>query len=123
VARKTANVILGTWFGKNCGIVVDTHVGRLAHRMGLTWSSKGEKDAGKIENDLVQLIPQDDWTLFGHAMIHHGRRVCSARKPNCAGCGVSEACPSAFAIEAIRKKRRAGARASRRTRRRTSRRA
>ena len=99
VARKTANVILGTWFKKNEGIVVDTHVGRLAHRMGLTWSSKGEKDAVRIEADLMRLVPRDEWTFFGHAMILHGRRVCSAKKPNCAGCLLSKDCPSAFTFE------------------------
>jgi len=98
VARKTANVVLGTWFGKNEGICVDTHVGRLAHRMGLTWSSKGEKDAVRIEQDLMQLIPRKDWTFFGHAMIWHGRRVCVARKPRCADCAVAKLCPSAFAF-------------------------
>jgi endonuclease-3 len=98
VARKTANVILGTWFRKNEGIVVDTHVGRLARRMGLTWSSKDEKDAVRIEEDLVRLIPREDWTFFGHAMIWHGRRVCSARKPDCAGCSVAKHCPSAFRV-------------------------
>lgn len=96
VARKTANVILGTWFKKNDGIVVDTHVGRLAHRMDLTWSSKNEKDAQRIEEDLMEIIPRRDWTFFGHAMILHGRRVCSARKPNCEGCGVARYCPLAF---------------------------
>jgi len=99
VARKTANVLLGTWFKKNEGIVVDTHVGRLAHRLGLTWSSKGEKDAVRIEEDLMRLIPQGRWTFFGHAMILHGRRVCAARKPNCAGCLLSPVCPSAFSWE------------------------
>jgi endonuclease-3 len=98
VARKTANVILGTWFKRNEGIVVDTHVGRLACRMGLTWSSRDEKDAVKIEEDLVRLIPREDWTFFGHAMIWHGRRVCSARKPDCAGCLVAKHCPSAFRV-------------------------
>jgi endonuclease-3 len=98
VARKTANVILGTWFKKNEGIVVDTHVGRLAHRLGLTWSSRGEKDAVRIEEDLVQVIPREDWTFFGHAMIWHGRRVCTARKPDCAGCIVRKHCPSAFRV-------------------------
>jgi endonuclease-3 len=96
VARKTANVILGTWFKKNEGIVVDTHVGRLAHRLDLTWSSKNEKDARRIEEDLMQIIPRRDWTFFGHAMILHGRRVCTARKPNCAGCEISRYCPAAF---------------------------
>jgi endonuclease-3 len=98
VARKTANVILGTWFKKNEGIVVDTHVGRLSHRMRLTWTSRGEKDAVRIENDLIQIIPREDWTFFGHAMIQHGRRVCTARSPNCAGCGVAAHCPSAFSF-------------------------
>ncbi len=98
VARKTANVILGTWFKKNEGIVVDTHVGRLAHRLGLTWSSKGEKDAVRIEEDLLKIVPRDDWTFFGHAMILHGRRVCGAKKPQCAACGLAGDCPSAFVV-------------------------
>ena len=96
VARKTANVILGTWFKKNEGVVVDTHVGRLSERMGLTWTARDEKDAVRIENDLQQLIPREAWTFFGHAMIHHGRKVCTARKPNCAGCALNRVCPSAF---------------------------
>ncbi len=99
VARKTANVILGTWFKQNDGIVVDTHVGRLAHRMGLTWTSRDEKDAVRIEQDLMQLLPRKEWTFFGHAMTWHGRRVCSARKPNCAGCAIATSCPSAFTFE------------------------
>lgn len=99
VARKTANVILGTWFHKNEGVVVDTHVGRLACRMGLTWTSKNDKDAVKIEQDLMQLIPRKDWTHFGHAMVWHGRRVCNARKPNCGACTLTKACPSAFTVE------------------------
>jgi len=98
VARKTANVVLGTWYGKNEGIVVDTHVGRLATRMGLTWTSWNEKDAAKIEADLMQLIPRPSWTFFGHAMIWHGRRVCTARKPACDRCVVNTLCPSAFRI-------------------------
>lgn len=96
VARKTANVILGTWFGKNEGMVVDTHIGRLARRLGLTWSSRDEKDAGKIELDLMQVVPQAEWTFFGHALIWHGRKVCAARKPNCAACTLTANCPSAF---------------------------
>ncbi|HPD29000.1 MAG TPA: endonuclease III [Phycisphaerae bacterium] len=98
VARKTANVLLGTWFHKNEGVVVDTHVGRLAHRLGLTWTSKDEKDAVKIEQDLMQIIPREEWTYVGHALIQHGRRVCSARKPNCVGCNLNKHCPSAFAF-------------------------
>ncbi|MCZ6793168.1 MAG: endonuclease III [Planctomycetota bacterium] len=100
VARKTANVILGTWFEKNEGIVVDTHVGRLSHRMGLTWSSRNDKDAVKIENDLVTIIPRRDWTFFGHAMILHGRQVCTSRSPRCDDCLLASACPSAFSFGA-----------------------
>ena len=95
VARKTANVVLGTWFGRNEGIVVDTHVGRLAERMALTWRSKTSKDAVKIESDLMELLPRKDWTYLGHAMIRHGRMVCSARRPRCAECSVAKHCPSA----------------------------
>ncbi len=95
VARKTANVILGTWFGRNDGVVVDTHVGRLSQRMSLTWRSKNDKDAVKIERDLMEMIPRDDWTYFAHAMILHGRQVCLARKPRCASCSVATLCPSA----------------------------
>jgi endonuclease-3 len=99
VARKTANVLLGTWFGKNEGVVVDTHVGRLAHRLALTWTSKDEKDALKIEQDLMQVLPQAEWTFTSHALIWHGRRVCAARKPKCAECKLSKLCPSAFTFE------------------------
>lgn len=99
VARKTANVVLGTWFGKNEGVVVDTHVGRLACRLGLTWSGKDSKDAVKIEQDLMQVLPQEEWTYVGHALIWHGRRVCGARKPDCAGCTLNKLCPSAFNVE------------------------
>jgi len=96
VARKTANVILGTWFVKNEGIVVDTHVGRLAQRMALTWTGKDSKDAVKIEQDLMQVIPRRSWTCFAHGMTWHGRRVCAARKPTCDRCTVTKHCPSAF---------------------------
>ena len=95
VARKTANVVLGTWFGRNEGVVVDTHVGRLAERMALTWRSKTSKDAVKIETDLMELVPRKDWTYLGHAMIRHGRMVCNARRPKCAECVVAKHCPSA----------------------------
>ncbi len=98
VARKTANVVLGSWFDQNEGVVVDTHVGRLAHRLGLTWRSKNEKDAVKIERDLMEVVPRDEWTYLSHALIWHGRKVCSARKPNCAGCVLNAECPSAFKI-------------------------
>lgn len=95
VARKTANVILGTWFGRNVGVVVDTHIGRLAHRLGLTWRSKDSKDAVRIEKDLMEVLPQDSWTDTGHALIFHGRRVCNARKPDCGACTLADLCPSA----------------------------
>jgi len=95
VARKTANVVLGSGFGKNEGVVVDTHVGRLATRLALTWSSKNSKDAVKIERDLIEIIPRKEWTFIGHALIWHGRRVCSARKPDCDTCTLAKHCPSA----------------------------
>ena len=96
VARKTANVVLGTAFGVNAGFVVDTHVGRLATRLALTWSGKNSKDAVKIERDLMELFPKKEWTFLGHALIWHGRRVCTARKPECSRCSVAKLCPSAF---------------------------
>ncbi len=99
VARKTANVILGTWFKKNDGVVVDTHVGRLAERMAITWRGKDSKDAVKIELDLMEVIPKKSWTYFSHAMIQHGRRVCSARKPDCGDCTLAKLCPSAGAFD------------------------
>ncbi|MCC7293280.1 MAG: endonuclease III [Phycisphaerales bacterium] len=95
VARKTANVVLGTHFGKNEGVVVDTHVGRLAVRLGLTWNGRDGKDAVKIEQDLMQVVPREDWTYLGHALILHGRQVCDARKPRCESCTLSALCPSA----------------------------
>jgi endonuclease-3 len=98
VARKTANVILGTWFQKNEGVVVDTHIGRLAHRLKLSWTSKGDKDAVRIEQDLMQILPQKEWTFTGHALIWHGRKVCTARKPACAECKLNDICPSAFSF-------------------------
>ncbi|MFQ5490412.1 MAG: endonuclease III [Phycisphaerae bacterium] len=98
VARKTANVVLGTWFGRNDGVVVDTHVGRLAQRMGLTWTGRDDKDAPKIETDLMEILPQKEWTYFSHAMIRHGRAVCSARKPECGSCILADLCPSAGAF-------------------------
>jgi len=95
VARKTANVVLGTAFGKNEGVVVDTHIGRLATRLALTFSSKNDKDAVKIERDLMEIIPRKEWTYLGHALIWHGRKVCSARKPACDACTLAKNCPSA----------------------------
>ena len=95
VARKTANVVLGTWFGKNEGVVVDTHVGRLAQRLGLTWRARDDKDAVRIEQDLMELLPRQDWTYFSHAVIRHGRQVCAARKVGCHACPLAKFCPSA----------------------------
>ncbi len=89
VARKTANVVLGTWFRKPVGVVVDTHVGRLARRLGIT----PETDPVRVERDLMNRLPQDRWIFMGHAIIWHGRRVCSARRPDCANCTLAEWCP------------------------------
>ena len=90
VARKTANVVLGNAFDVP-GLVVDTHVGRLARRMGMT----AQKNPVKVEADLCRLLPAKIWTDFSHWMIHHGRRVCSARKPRCEECSLNEVCPRA----------------------------
>lgn len=95
VARKTANVVLGTAFGKNVGVVVDTHVGRLATRLALTWTSKDTKDAVKIERDLMETVARRSWTYLSHALIWHGRKVCAARKPLCESCTLARACPAA----------------------------
>lgn len=89
VARKTANVVLGNAFGKNEGVVVDTHVGRLAVRMGLT----KQTDPKKVEQDLIKLFPRESWTLLAHLLISHGRAVCNARKPMCESCALAELCP------------------------------
>ena len=91
VGRKTANVVLGNAFGKNEGVVVDTHVARLSQLLGLT----AQKDPVKIEKDLMGLFPRDQWTLLSHWLIWHGRRRCSARKPDCDGCEIRLLCPSA----------------------------
>jgi endonuclease III len=103
VARKTANVILGTWFKKNEGVVVDTHIGRLAHRLKLTWRSRDDKDAVRIEKDLMEVLARKDWTFAGHALIWHGRKVCTARKPDCAHCVLASVCPSAFTFDSATK--------------------
>jgi endonuclease-3 len=94
VGRKTANVVLGNAFGKNEGVVVDTHVARLSQRFGLTKHS----DPKKIETDLMKLVPREDWANFSHWLIWHGRRRCYARRPDCAGCELNKICPSAFKI-------------------------
>ena len=95
VARKTAYVVLGTWFKKNEGVVVDTHIGRLACRLQLTDNARDEKDAVRIEQDLMTLLPREEWTFVGHALIWHGRKVCAARKPKCEECALAGLCPSA----------------------------
>lgn len=95
VARKTANCVLGQWFGKNVGVVVDTHVGRLALRLRLLTTARDDKDAVKIERDLMQLFPQESWTFLSHALIDHGREVCDARKPRCTECPLAQDCPTA----------------------------
>jgi endonuclease-3 len=91
VGRKTANVVLGNAFGINEGITVDTHVTRLAGLLRLT----RQTDAVKIERDLMELIPREDWTLVSHLLILHGRQVCIARRPRCDSCVIAELCPSA----------------------------
>lgn len=91
VARKTANVVLGSAFGIAEGVVVDTHVHRLAQRLGLS----DKKDAGKVEDDLMTIVPKSEWILFPHMLIWHGRKVCQARKPNCEICVLKKECPSA----------------------------
>ena len=91
VGRKTANVVLGTAFGINEGVVVDTHVSRIANRLKLT----AQKDPVKIERDLMKLVPRNEWADFSHLLIHHGRQICDARKPKCEICPVSQLCPSA----------------------------
>ncbi len=90
VGRKTANVVLGNAFKIAVGVVVDTHVARLSGRLGLT--AHGEPE--KIEQDLMKLIPQKEWTVFSHRLIYHGRQVCVARKPRCAECNLNDVCPS-----------------------------
>jgi endonuclease III len=90
VGRKTANVVLGNAFGKNDGVVVDTHVARLSQRLGFT----KQTDPVKIEQDLMPLFPQEDWALLAHLLIFHGRRVCEARRAKCEICVLTDICPS-----------------------------
>ena len=90
VGRKTANVILGTWFRKNEGVVVDTHVHRIARLLKIT----RQDDAVKIERDLMALVPRGKWSVFSHMVILHGRTVCIARRPRCDVCVLSDLCPS-----------------------------
>ena len=90
VGRKTANVILGTWFQKNEGVVVDTHVQRLTGLLKL----RRQDDPVKIEQELMGIVPREDWTWFSHTLIQHGRQVCIARRPRCADCVLNRLCPS-----------------------------
>jgi endonuclease-3 len=89
VGRKTANVVLGTAYGLATGVVVDTHVARISRRLGLTRHT----DAVKIERDLMEQVPPEEWIDFSHRMIHHGRRICQARAPDCEACSMNEFCP------------------------------
>jgi endonuclease-3 len=113
VGRKTANVVLGNAFGQNVGITVDTHVTRLSERLGLTTHT----DAVKIEQDLIPLVPKEDWTLWSHLLIAHGRALCQARKPRCPECPLLPHCPAgqkltkaaaSATIAAVTKPRRGG---------------
>jgi len=92
VARKTANVVLGNAFDIHAGVVVDTHVTRLSHRLGFTQ----EKTAEKIEQALIPIVPKKDWVIFPHLMIYHGRKICKARNPLCAECTIEKQCPSSY---------------------------
>ena len=92
VARKTANVVLGNAFGIKAGVVVDTHVTRLSHRLALS----EQKTAEKIEQDLIPIVPRKEWVIFPHLMIAHGRAVCKARSPLCEECVIEKLCPSSY---------------------------
>jgi endonuclease III len=94
VARKTANVVLSAAYGINVGVIVDTHVTRLSGRLKLSAATQPEK----IEQDLMQLVPQADWAALSHCLVFHGRTLCTARKPDCAGCPINKLCPSAFKV-------------------------
>ena len=94
VGRKTANVVLGNAFSIDEGVVVDTHVRRLSNRLGFT----DQKDPEKIERDLMETVPREDWTVFSHLLILHGRSVCKSRKPECENCTLNDLCPSAFRV-------------------------
>jgi endonuclease-3 len=94
VARKTANIVISNAYGKVEGIAVDTHVFRLAHRFGLT----GEKDPDKVERDLCALLPHDEWFHVNYRFIDHGRAVCTAKRPACGACTLSDICPAAFTV-------------------------
>jgi len=89
VGRKTANVVLGTAFGIASGVVVDTHVGRISRRLGMTSKS----DAVQVEKDLMEQLPKKEWVMYSHRVIHHGRQVCKARRPACDHCLMDKICP------------------------------
>jgi endonuclease-3 len=108
VGRKTANVVLGNAFQVNEGIVVDTHVTRLADRLGLTKRTEPEK----IELDLMRLVPRKEWTLFSHWLIWHGRRRCTALRPDCENCEVADLCPSCGRVGPKGARKNTGARRS-----------
>jgi endonuclease III len=99
VGRKTANVVLGTAFGITSGVVVDTHVSRISHRLGMT----KQKDAVKIERDLMELLPRRTWIDFSHRLIHHGRQICLARRPKCDECTLADICPKIGVAGAAKK--------------------
>jgi endonuclease-3 len=103
VGRKTANVVLGNVFNKNVGVTVDTHVTRVSNRLGLTDHAV---DAVKIEQDLMHVVPQHDWTIWSHLLIHHGRAICQARKPKCEECPLLPHCPAGPKFIAGEKKQR-----------------
>jgi len=92
VARKTANVVLSAGYGKNEGIVIDTHVARLSKRLDLS----KEKNRDKMEQDLMKIVPRDEWANFSYLLIHHGRNICKAKTPKCEECILKDICPSAF---------------------------
>lgn len=94
VARKTANIVISNAYGKVEGIAVDTHVFRLAHRLGLS----DEKDPNKVERDLTSLLPRDDWFHVNYRFIDHGRAICTAKRPACGACALADICPSAFQV-------------------------
>jgi endonuclease-3 len=100
VGRKTANVVLGTAYGLATGIVVDTHVTRVSRRLGLTQHT----DPVKIEQDLIEVVPQSEWVDFAHRMIHHGRQICTARKPKCPQCSMNSFCPK-IGLEEVKGRR------------------
>ena len=115
VGRKTANVVLGVLWNIPEGVVVDTHVQRLAQRLGWTKNT----DPGKIERDLCAILPREEWDHTGHVLIFHGRRVCFARKPNCEECHVNDTCPSAFDAENVGRKATRSVSPAKKTRKRT----